>query len=245
VPTDHAPKAWEHVVTYVEERIVRGEYVVGTHLPAERELAQLVGVSRAAVREAVRTLQASGVVRSTVGAGGTGGTTITGVPHRALTQLLRLHVALANFPTEDVTEVRVVLERLSVRLACRNISPDDLAAIGRTVDAMDDDSLTTEVFNDLDTDFHVAVANAAGNRLASDLTIAIRESMRLPILSGLAALDDWTVVRATLRAEHHAILDAITAEEAEEAVRLMDMHIRGAYAAMPSLRLPGNGHKDS
>jgi GntR family transcriptional regulator, transcriptional repressor for pyruvate dehydrogenase complex len=228
-------KAWELVVEWIEERILGGEYTVGSQLPAERELAQQVGVSRSAVREAVRALEASGVLRSSVGAGATGGTRITGMPHTALTRLLRLHVALASFPTDDVTEVRVALERLSTRLASRQASAEGVALMRELVDAMDDDALTMAEFNNLDTRLHVAIAEAAGNRLASDLTIAIRESMRLPILAGIAALDRWEDARAVLRAQHRGIVDAIAAQEAEHAVARVEEHIRTAYERMTSL----------
>lgn len=236
MPADSAPtKAWEQVVTWIEERILSGEYVVGSVLPAERELATRVGVGRNAVREAVRTLQASGVVRSSVGAGSAGGTTVTGVPHQALTKLLRMHVALANFPPRDVTAVRVVLERLSTRLAAQDADAEQLAAMRQLVERMDDDTLTIETFNAYDTDFHVAIAQAAGNRLATDLTVAIRESMRTPILKGLNALERWEDVRDMLRAEHYAILVAMEARHADEAADLVEQHIMSAFGRMPHL----------
>lgn len=228
-------RAWQLVVEWVEERILNREYVVGSHLPAERDLAQRVGVSRPAVREAVRTLQASGVVRSAVGAGGAGGTTVTGVPHQALTRLLRLHVALASFPTTDVTEVRVALERLSIRLASQRATDADLERMNTALRLMDDDDLSMDAFNDYDTDLHVAIAEAAGNRLASDLTVAIRESMRLPILGGLGALDSWVDTRAILRAQHHGMVAAIEAGDPDDAVARVEEHIRTAYARMTSL----------
>lgn len=234
--TDVAPKkAWEQVVEWVEERILRGDLVVGSSLPAERDLAVRVGVSRPAVREAVRTLQAAGVVRSSVGAGRAGGTTITGVPHDALTQLLRMHVALANFPPADVTQVRVVLERLSTDLASRRAGESELAQMRELVQGMDDDTVSIEAFNSLDTAFHVAIAQAAGNRLATDLTVAIRESMRHPILAGLGAVDDWPSVRGMLRSEHHAIIAAIEAHEPQRAADLVEDHILAAFARMPRL----------
>lgn len=229
------PKAWEQVVSWVEERVFNGDLVVGSQLPAERDLAIRVGVSRPAVREAVRTLQASGVVRSTVGAHGAGGTTITGVPHHALTRLLRLHVALANFPTADVTQVRIALERLSAQLASAQTDPEVPIRLRETLTRMDDDALSIEEFNDLDTQLHVTIAEAAGNRLVTDLTVAIRESMRLPILAGLDALADWPGVRAALRTEHHAVVDAITERRPEQAADLLEAHVRNAYARIPAL----------
>ncbi|WP_246136383.1 FadR/GntR family transcriptional regulator [Leekyejoonella antrihumi] len=225
-------KAWEQVVDWVEQRVLSGELVVGSTLPAERDLALRVGVSRPAVREAVRTLQASGVLRSSVGAGGSGGTTVTGVPHQALTKLLRMHVALASFPATDVTQVRVVLERLSTSLATQRADSEQLAGMRAQVELMDDDGLSIEEFNGHDTQFHVAIAEAAGNRLATDLTVAIRESMRDPILEGLYALDDWKRVRGLLRTEHHAVLSAIEGRRADEAADLVEEHIRAAFARM-------------
>ena len=60
-------RAYEVVLRWVDERILSGDLAVGDHLPAERELARQLEVGRSAVREAMRTLQAQGVVRSFVG----------------------------------------------------------------------------------------------------------------------------------------------------------------------------------
>ena len=152
---DSVPRrAFEIVLAWVESRILTGELRVGDQLPPERELARLLDVSRAAVREAVRTLQAQGVVRSSVGAGGAGGTTVTAVPANALTRLLRLHVALANFVVDDVVEARIALERLSIRLACRNARASDLAEMRRAIAVMEEPGIDKPRFNDADTALH-------------------------------------------------------------------------------------------
>lgn len=228
-------KTWEVVVGWVEERILDGRLVRGSMLPAERELATQLGVSRAAVREGVRTLQASGVLCPNVGAGATGGTMVAGEPHVALTRMLRMHVALANFPARDVTQVRVVLERLSTSLACAHADDGARDRMREALHAMDDDELTREEFNRFDTGFHVAIARAAGNRLATDLTVAIRESMRQPIMRGFDEVADWHLLRSQLRGQHHAIMSAIDARSAAEAADLVEHHIWSAYEAMPRL----------
>lgn len=74
-------KAFEVVLAHVEDRILEGHLRVGSVLPAERNLAVELGVSRTAVREAMRTLQAQGIIESSVGAGGSGGT--RNADHRA------------------------------------------------------------------------------------------------------------------------------------------------------------------
>lgn len=224
-----APKAYEVVLAWVDERILDGRLAVGDTLPAERDLARMLEVGRGAVREAVRTLEAQGVIRSAVGAGAAGGTTITAVPSGALGRLLRLHVALANFPVPDVLEVRVSLESLSVRLAATNATEEDLATLRGLLERMAEPDIARADFNDCDTAFHVALASAAGNHLARDFTAAIRESMRLPILDAFRTVGVWEDVVQTLRADHHAIYEAVAAGDGEAAARITEEHIRSAW----------------
>lgn len=227
-----ALRAFEVVLAWVDEQVLAGRLTVGDQLPAERELAKQLQVSRAAVREAVRTLQAQGVVRSAVGAGAAGGTTITAVPAHALTRLLRLHVALANFRLTDVIEVRITLERLSARLAASHWTSADLTTMRSALDVMERETTDVHRFNDADTAFHVAVAQAAGNALAADMTVAIRESMRVPILDQYRHVADWNDVAADLRKQHTAIYEAIAARDATAAEELIEGHIRTAWLAL-------------
>ena len=218
-------RAFEVVLAWVESRILAGELCVGDQLPPERELAKQLEVSRAVVREAVRTLQAQGVVRSAVGAGGTGGTTVTAVPAHALTRLLRLHVALVD----DVIEARIAMERLSIRLACRNARASDLAEMRRAIAVMDDPEIDKSRFNDADTALHLAIAEAAGNRLAADFTGAIRESIRGPLLDAIRDVAGWEDLIETLRADHRRLYAAIERRDADAAESLVEDHIRSAW----------------
>lgn len=230
--SDRPGRAYEGVVRWVEEGIVSGRLRVGDVLPAERDLAAQLQVSRAVVREGVRALHAIGVVDSRVGAGAAGGTVITAVPTEALNRFLRMHVALAQFSLHDVVDVRVSLEGLSARLAARNATADDHARLDALLDRMRDDTLTSERFNSLDTDFHVAIAEAAGNALATDLTVAIRESMRDPIRVGMSRMPHWQQVRDRLRREHEEIAAALAAGDGSRAAELLDAHIRQASAQL-------------
>jgi GntR family transcriptional repressor for pyruvate dehydrogenase complex len=208
-------RTYELVLECIETRIVAGALRAGERLSPERELAELLGVSRPAVREALRVLEAQGAVRSQVGKGPDSGTTIDRVPGDALARLLRLHVALGSFPIEDVIDTRVALERASVVLACRNAQPQDLARMRERLMAMDEPEIDRETFDQLDTDFH-ALADAGGNRLMSDVTRAIRESVRMPILAAMTSMPEtgkqgWPRIRDGLRADHHAIFNAVEA----------------------------------
>jgi GntR family transcriptional repressor for pyruvate dehydrogenase complex len=224
-------RTYELVLERIETQIVTGALRAGERLPPERELAELLGVSRPAVREALRVLEAQGVVRSQVGNGPGSGTTIDRVPSDALSRLLRLHVALGSFPLDDVIETRVALERASVVLACRNARSEDLARMREGLMAMDEPEIDRETFDQLDTDFHVALADAGGNRLMSDVTRAIRESVRMPILAAMTAMPEngsqsWPSIRDGLRADHHAIFTAVEASQAEQAADRTEAHIR-------------------
>jgi GntR family transcriptional regulator, transcriptional repressor for pyruvate dehydrogenase complex len=226
-------RTYELVLDRVEEQILRGQVKVGDRLPAERELASLLGVSRSAVREAMRTLEAQGVVHSAVGTGPESGTIVAAQSSQALTRLLRLHVGLASFPLADLVEARTMLERWSVRLAARNAGTGDLSRAAELVAAMDEPDLLLAEFNDLDTAFHVAIADAGGNRLVRDITSAIRESLRHRILATFEALGEWAEVAATLRVEHHEILDRIAAGDPVGAADSVERHIRGFSARIP------------
>lgn len=223
-------RTYELVLDRIEEQIRHGHLGVGDRLPPERDLAAMLGVSRAAIREALRVLEAQGVLhKPQVGTGPQSGSIIADTPITGLTRLLRLHVALANFPLADVVEARVTLECASARLAATNADPDRLARIHSPLESMDDPDLSREAFNDLDTEFHVEIAEAGGNRLIADMTTAMRNSVRHPILVAFGRVDDWPALAATLRREHHAIYDAIAARDPDAAEERVRRHIRDFY----------------
>ncbi len=225
-------RAYELVIRQVEDQILAGALSVGDRLPAERDLAAKLGVSRAAVREAMRAMEAQGVVRSGVGVGPDSGTFLTSMPSKALTQFLRLHMALANFPIDDVVETRIMLERWSARLAARQASADDLATMERLLDAMDAETADMRAFNELDTDFHVAMAEAAHNTLITEMTTAIRHSMRSMVLTSFRDHGDWAQLSDLLRAQHRAIYDAIASHDQQRAADAVEDHLRSAYATL-------------
>jgi len=223
-------RTYELVLLKIEDQILSGRLQAGDRLPSERDLAAELGVSRASVREAVRVLQAQGVVTSTVGTGPDSGTIITTVPSRALTRLVRLHVALASFDLAEVVEARVVLEISSVRLAAHDVTPAQLDDLADLLDQMSDPALPMAGFNDLDTRFHVILAEAASNRLVSELTIALRHALSQPLLDAFSDARDWTAVRESLMADHRALYEAVKAHDADVAARVVEQHIRGFFA---------------
>lgn len=225
-------RAYELVIRQIEQQILAGALKVGDQLPAERDLAAKLGVSRAAVREAMRAMEAQGVVRSGVGVGPDSGTFLTSMPSKALTQFLRLHMALANFPIGDVVETRIMLERWSARLAARQASDEDRTTMAGLLDAMDREVDDIRAFNELDTDFHVAMAEAAHNTLITEMTTAIRHSMRSMVLTSFQEHGDWPSLSDQLRQQHRVIYDAIVAQDSQRAADAVEEHLRSANAAL-------------
>jgi len=219
---------YQLVVEAVEKQILSGALKVGDHLPPERELASLLGASRPAVREGMRMLEAQGVLRA-VGAGPGSATVVTALPSEALTRLLRLHLALSSFRTADVVDARVMLERRSAELAAQHASADDLERVRAVLDRMDDPALPMEEFNELDTEFHVSLADASDNQLVADMTRAIRGAVRDTLLEAFRARHDWQGTATRLRGEHRAIYDAVVAGDATEAADAVERHIRGFW----------------
>ncbi|MDN5653883.1 MAG: GntR family transcriptional regulator, partial [Kocuria sp.] len=103
-------KTYTIVLQNIEDRLRNGELAVGDRLPAERALAEEFGISRASVREAIRVLDAMGLVRSGVGSGPSAGAVVVSAPSAALGWGLRMHLASNFLPVGDVVATREQLE---------------------------------------------------------------------------------------------------------------------------------------
>lgn len=222
----------EVVLAWIEDRIATGRLRSGDRLPAERDLAAELGVSRAAVREAIRVLEAMGTVVQATGSGPVAGTLLTAMPGEALKHLITLHVMLASIATADVVRARVALERESARLAAQHARPADHVVLSRQLAAMDDPAIGVADFNDADTDFHLAIARASGNTLVAELTTALRSAMRPTLLRALLEAEDFQETAARLAAQHRGIHEAIRAGDGGLAADLVEAHIAGFYSGL-------------
>lgn len=223
---------FEAVLDYLTGEILAGRVAPDARLPNERELAAQLGTSRSAVREAIKVLQAQGVVTSHTGPGR--GTRVATSQGAALGRILKLHVALDAISFDELTETRVVLERAAAEAAA--VHADDASLGELRLLAADMVEVTdTAGFNELDTAFHVAIAGLGANRLVRDMTIAIREAVAVPILDAEERLPNWESLRRRLVAEHTAIHEALARRDGHNAADLCEAHIRGAHLAL----LPG------
>jgi DNA-binding transcriptional MocR family regulator len=119
------------VLDWLEERLRSGEISVGDKLPGERHLAEEFGISRASVREAIRILDAMGLVRSSTGSGPNAGAIVIAEPSAALGWALRMHVANRSLRIGDLVET--MLARLLEALR------EDRPEPGEEIRRLDDD----------------------------------------------------------------------------------------------------------
>jgi GntR family transcriptional repressor for pyruvate dehydrogenase complex len=229
LPAVSRPRAYELVLDRIEADLAGNRLQVGDHVPSERELALDLRISRPAVREAMRIMEAWGAVVQGTGSGPEAGTVLVASPAAALTRFLRLHVLLASIGPSDVVQARIALERESTRLAALHATASDHEIIAAHLAAMDQPGLDARVFNELDSAFHVAIAKATGNLLVAELTIALREAMRPRLLSALSAALDLPAVTTRLRADHRHIYEAIRTGQPQVAADLVEAHIVQFY----------------
>ena len=238
------------VLHWIESQLSEGQLSVGGRLPAERSLAEQLQVSRTSVREAIRILEAMGVVRAGVGSGPEAGTVVISDPTAALGSALRLHVATQHLPVSDIVETRVLLESWAAARA-RPDAPE-LQAAGALLDEMDalgndgagGPAMTVDDFLALDVRFHLALADAAGNTVVSAMMGSLRESIQGYVARLTANLPDWDATASRLRAEHREILAAIRNDDGGRAAKLVAEHIEGYYREA-GLRQPDEGIRSS
>ena len=225
-------KNYELVLHRVEADLAAGRLRIGGRLPGERVLAEQLGISRPSVREAVRVLEAMGVVRTATGSGPEAGAVIVAEPVSPLTAVLRLHLATNHLPMGDVVQTRVLLESWSAREAAgREVAAGELKVAEELLDRMDVAGLSPEEFHLLDAEFHVALSGLAGNVLIAAVMASLRSAIHGYVLAAVPNLPDWEATAVGLRAEHRAIVEAVRGGEPDRAAELVTAHIRGFYEA--------------
>ena len=219
----------EQVLAQIEEQVVEGSLRPGDRLPGERQLAEALGVSRAAVREALRVLESMGVIAAGTGSGPAAGSIIVGNGSPALGNVLRLHLALASFSQRELVEVRIQLEAWAAHEAADRASEADLAPLRELVKKMRSPALPYATFNELDSEFHVTIASITGNSLLRLLMQALRDAIRREMVAVFETLPDSAPVVKRLCKQHEAILAALAAHDSSRASRLVREHIRRFY----------------
>jgi GntR family transcriptional repressor for pyruvate dehydrogenase complex len=212
-------RLFEQIVEQVEGSILQGQLKPGDQLPAERELAQTFGVSRTAVREAVKTLREKGLVEAFSGRG----TFVTDGTAHAIRQSLDLMIRVNRQEgSAHLAELRMLLEPEIAWLATSRMEDQLLATMREAVAIMDRNLHDPEAYIEADLDFHLALAEAAGNPLVLSLLDSIVGLLR----EQRSCIFDVEGGPERGQYHHKRILEAVERRRAVEAREAMRAHLQ-------------------
>jgi GntR family transcriptional regulator, transcriptional repressor for pyruvate dehydrogenase complex len=205
------------------EAIATGRLRPGDRLPSEHEQARGFQVSRATVREALRSLTELGLITTIQGRGG--GSFVNRLDsapvERNLSEAMGLLLHVDAINVAELLEARRALEGTCARLAAARRDRRHLTAITEILDRARDDALSTDAWLDLDIRFHRAVARSAENRVLFIPLAALHAIVQPRLNDTIMPLLD----RSEINAEHRAIYEAIRGRDVKGAAGAVDAHL--------------------
>ena len=209
----------EEIIDQIRDLITSGRLRPGDRLPAERDLAKILGVGRSTVREAIRALESLGVLETRAGEG----TFLRTGPNPKGPDLLTATLLESWDSRHKLFEVRFVIEPDLAAFAARRATTEQIA---RLRDALDDQERlikSGDIAMKADTSFHFLLAEAAGNeiliRIMDNLMDLLRETREASLQRGGRPMQSLK--------QHRAILRAIENRDPKMAFRRMEEHVRG------------------
>jgi GntR family transcriptional repressor for pyruvate dehydrogenase complex len=212
------------VAEQVERFIVSNALSPGDRLPGERELCVLLGVSRTSVREALRSLQARGVVSVKHGKG-----VFVAEPGESGSALRRLAV-LREIGLDELFAMREVLEVPAAGWAALAATPEQLQTLEQTFEELERavlDRRPPAELRELDSRLHLQIAEYASNRFLTMTQSALQEMLNRSMESTLAI--PGRPARSVR--EHAEIIEALAARDPNRARSAARRHIRSAHSA--------------
>lgn len=192
----------------------------GERLPTEAAMLAEYEVGRGTLREALRVLEAQGVIEIRVGAGG--GPFVARPDFRGLARMLSLQLRLSDVTLREVLDARLIVEPALAGQAASHRSPAEAAALRENQAALEKESRGSAEFLRVNRQFHTLLASASGNRPLSALWSALSA-----IADGHEAGVRYTPAAFTgMIAAHRKIVSAVESRDAAEAARVMTTHLQ-------------------
>jgi DNA-binding FadR family transcriptional regulator len=209
----------ETIANCLEREIADGIYIVGQRLPSQAMLCRRFKASVTAVREALRQLNARGLIQTSRGAGS----------FLAPRSLLPLHHSLRHYASlassvhdyAELMELRLILETTCVQKVAAHPPPTLLGVLRQCLSVMKKHPRNASTFSQADTDFHVAIVAAAENSLVKAIHEALQPMMFYFMNRTYRTADQFKQNYA----EHHRICQAILAGDAVRAGAEMNAHL--------------------
>lgn len=215
------PKIAEAIVTQIEDLIVQGVLRPGDQLPAERDLAQHLDVSRPSLRDAIKELEKRGLLKTRRGGGTFVGDVIGSVFSDEFVYLFRSN----DRAIVDYIEFRKEIDLIAARLAAERATDADKKILNRIHDTLCRafEQNDHEKIIRCDTEFHIAVVAAAHNMVLLHTLRSILEQM-VPIFYMRLPREPEKAMVGDIISQHGAILQAIMDRDPDAAQRAVEVH---------------------
>ncbi len=228
----------DDIIDQLVDLIASDELPPGHRLPSERELSRQLGVGRASLREALRSLAVMGIVEGRVGEG----TFVTKDSARYLEKSLRWGMLLDPKEISDLIETRTLLETQTAAFAAERATPEELENIAVTLPALENALGDDQRFLQEDLAFHLAIASASQNQMLHHLLQLTRQHLQAWIIRSLENPSTSTDERARLSLEQHQeIFASIVATDPETAASAMRRHLISSSQGFTELPPPSDG----
>jgi DNA-binding FadR family transcriptional regulator len=231
----HLRNAGEHVADRLVTAIALGEYITGQRLPSERELAALLAVNRASVREALHRLAEAGYVEIRRGRHGGAFVQAAWGPESEARVQRTLATDWAAF--EELFDLRRLIEPVIAATAAERHAPEHETSIRAANQAYLDAEDDREASRAADQALHLAVATATRNRYLVDLSQQIRARVSL----GFQAEPYSLAIRESAKVQHTELVEAIVQRRASDAAEIARNHFSLTETALRELLGRVNG----
>ncbi|PUE06279.1 GntR family transcriptional regulator [Limnohabitans sp. T6-5] len=225
IQTVEPQRLYRQIAEQLRQLMASGEFAVGSRLPAERDLAVQLGVSRPSVREALIALEVEGMIEVRTG---------SGIYVKNATALKRpMANKASDTPAEwgplEVMSARILVESEVAALAAQHAQKKDLKAMRDGLQQMKREAARNQMPRQGDEAFHDAIAQACGNSVLLDTVQRFWVARNGPLFARLGDYFEHPASWQAAIAEHQAVLDAIEAGDASAARKAMQKHLKQAH----------------
>jgi DNA-binding FadR family transcriptional regulator len=213
------------IYNQILSEIQSGSFKVGDKLPAERELCEQFGVSRAPIRQALSALELNGFIYSRQGEG------VFVKSNQITPENSESAIFFNSVSPEDIIEARMNIEPLIVKFAAQRATDEDIKELRSTLNQMAEETRSGVYVPETDEKLHCGIAKASHNDLFINIMAAISNAMKQQEM--WTFLRDRTVTRSDYRDvnfnEHELIIKAIEEHNEIEAVKTMTSHMQNLF----------------
>ncbi|HVJ59839.1 MAG TPA: FadR/GntR family transcriptional regulator [Burkholderiaceae bacterium] len=216
----HVPKSSDVLADQLRKQILGGELAPGAPLPTERDLVLQTRLSRGSVREALRILEAEGLVSTRPGR--LGGSVARQPGDESLAKYINLFVHGRGISLKSVLQTREAIEPALARLAALNRTAAERDELVRATERVEQAYADTPLYLAENVKWHCAIAAASHNELLRAFMVAISSMIyKASAIENFATED----IRRVVIKAHRRILDAIVAGDGAAAERRMARHL--------------------